>query len=53
VLGGDLPVVDAHYTYIIPAENRVYVIPAVTEETSADRTFTIPVESRIYQVPHD
>lgn len=50
VFGAD---VGAHYIYIIPAENRVYLIPAVDEETLQDRTFAIPAESRVVTVPHD
>lgn len=47
------PIAVAHYIYIIPAEGRVFLIPAEVEETIADRTFVISEESRAYQVTHD
>lgn len=43
----------SHYVYIIPIENRVFVIPVEVSETITDRTFAIPIESRMYEVAHD
>ena len=49
-LSGGL-VSQAHYVYIIAAESRVFVVPAV--EPDSERIYTIPAESRVYEVEHD